>query len=80
MANQAYDLHNPTPAARVIYDGITNSKKIRVLPGETVKDVVLADHVVEKLRRHAALGENADLRVTIAKPATAAKPRRGAKK
>lgn len=64
----AYNLHNPTRAPRVIWDGITNAKPIRVLPGETQEDVVLADHVVARLRRDAALGEDVELKVTEVKP------------
>jgi hypothetical protein len=59
-----YDLRNPTTATRVIYDGITNTKPIRIAPGETVRGVELADHVVDTLRRSAASGSNIDLEVT----------------
>jgi hypothetical protein len=59
-----YDLRNPTTAARVIYDGITNTKPIRIAPGETIRGVLLADHIVDTLRRSAASGPGIDLDVT----------------
>ena len=74
-----YDVFNPTPGPRVIWDGITNAKPIRIASGETKKGVVLADHVVRDLRRSADLGPNADLRVTDSEePAPAAEPLRAA--
>lgn len=45
-----YDIYNPTPSRRVIYDGIENKKAIEIMPGQIVKNIELADHVVEKLR------------------------------
>lgn len=46
-----YDIHNPTPARRVIYDGITNVKAIIIPPKATLNGVPLADHIVERLNK-----------------------------
>ena len=41
-----YDIHNPTKAGRVIYDGVDGQqRKITVLPGETKHGVELAEHI-----------------------------------
>jgi hypothetical protein len=63
-----YDLHNPTRAPRIIYDGIirpellqrldyepsaNDMRCIRIEAGETVKGVALADHVVKRLEDYA---------------------------
>lgn len=45
------DLHNPTPARRVIHDGIENSQRqITVESGATVKNVELSDATIKMLR------------------------------
>jgi hypothetical protein len=67
-----YDLHNPTRAPRIIYDGIVPShllerldyepsandmRCIRVEAGETVKGVALADHIAKRLQDYARRAE-----------------------
>jgi hypothetical protein len=54
-----YDIFNPGPNPRVLYDGIKRGsrseelaqveKTIRIAPGETRKGIELADHVVKRL-------------------------------
>lgn len=45
------DLHNPTPATRVIYDGIEGSQRvITVRPGETAKNVEISETIARELR------------------------------
>lgn len=47
---------NPTPRARVIYDGIKNARPIRIMPGQTIetfdgKPLLLSDLTIERLKR-----------------------------
>lgn len=45
------DLHNPTPAARIIHDGIDGSHKpIVIKSGETVRDVTISKMIADELR------------------------------
>ncbi len=64
-----YDIHNPTPAARVIYDGIitgTHQREYFIPAGETRSGVELAKDIAEELiRRTQGVGrQDADLRLT----------------
>lgn len=58
------DLHNPTSAARVIYDGIKNDMPIRIGPKETLRGQLLGEHVVATLKQSAQLYPHQDLEVT----------------
>lgn len=45
------DLVNPTPARRVIYDGITGSMRaITIEPGETKRNVEISELIAKELR------------------------------
>lgn len=61
MTTTTYDIHNPTPGIRVIYDGSSAQKQIVIQPGDTKKNVPLAAHIVERMRE-------SDLKVTESKP------------
>lgn len=71
-----YDIHNPTRAARVIYDGIDhgggNQREIHIVPGATKLCVALSDDIAQELRNRTrgkdASGksrEDADLQLTL---------------
>jgi hypothetical protein len=56
-----YDIHNPTPAARVIYDGISKNGKpdgaqtaYHFPSGATRKGIELSDVVAEELKKRTA--------------------------
>ena len=56
------DLHNPTRARRVIYDGIEGSmKEITVDPGATLRGVALHRAVAEELRDRNRVKKDSDL-------------------
>lgn len=59
----SYDIHNPTTARRVIYDGSKDQKEVVIEPGTTKKAVPLADHIAKQLRTR-----EADLQLTESKP------------
>lgn len=59
----SYDIHNPTKARRVIYDGSKDQKQVVIEPGDTKKAVPLADHILKQLKAR----EN-DLVITESKP------------
>jgi hypothetical protein len=45
------DLYNPTPARRIVYDGIENSQKpITLDPGETKRNVEISDKLAKELK------------------------------
>lgn len=44
---KSFDLHNPTPARRVIYDGL-RERPIEIGPGDTLKGVPLAPHIADR--------------------------------
>jgi hypothetical protein len=72
-----YDVYNPTPRRRVIFDGIENKAPIAIVSKETKKDVLLSAMTVRRLRERAALiGDANELEVLdpeSAKPAPKAK-------
>ncbi len=49
MPDIIYDIHNPTQARRVIYDGIRN-KEIVIEAGDTKRSVCLAENIVKAIR------------------------------
>jgi hypothetical protein len=57
-----YDIVNPLPARRVLYDGIENTEQIVLEPGEKKVGVRLADQTFEELRRR-----NKDLKIAKGK-------------
>jgi hypothetical protein len=70
------DLYNPTPARRVIYDGITiegasghqsYQKSITVEPGETKRGVTISRLIAEELRDRNRAKRDSDL---VIKPQT----------
>ena len=55
-----YGIHNPTKSPRAIRDGITNSKRIEILPGATIINIELSDSVASRL-----LAVKGDLELTV---------------
>lgn len=56
------DLHNPTRARRIIYDGIPGSmKQIAIASGETKHGVTLSRGIAEELRDRNRVKKNSDL-------------------
>jgi hypothetical protein len=44
-----YDIYNPSPARRIIHNGLAEPRAIEVLPRKSVDGVELADSVAERL-------------------------------
>jgi len=40
-----FNIHNPTPARRIFYDGSPEQRKIEIPPGETRHDVAVEPHI-----------------------------------
>lgn len=61
------NLHNPTRARRIIYDGITDEfgrqKSITVEVGETKKNVTISREIAEELRDRNRAKKDSDLRI-----------------
>jgi len=74
-----YNIHNPTKAARVIYDGIDDGngrqKQYHIPAGESRGGIELADHIAEDLiKRTKGEGkQEADLRLTKLDPPASVK-------
>jgi predicted ATP-grasp superfamily ATP-dependent carboligase len=58
------NLHNPTTARRVIYDGIEGSRKsITVDAGETVHNVTISRRIAEEMRDRNRAKKDSDLQI-----------------
>jgi hypothetical protein len=64
MANKKYDIHNPTPAPRVIYDA--NMVAVGIAPGETTPNVELTDAHAKELQERTKEKPDADVTLTVA--------------
>lgn len=67
----SYDIRNPTPARRVIFDGIEGSMKAITVEGRggEKKNVTLHADIVKELKQRNRTKENSDLIVTLCDPA-----------
>jgi hypothetical protein len=60
-----YDIHNPTPARRVIHDGIEGSQRpITIEAGGDRKNVALSDAVAKDLMARAKAAKDAEVVLT----------------
>lgn len=60
-----YTIFNPTPAVRVIHDGIEGSQRQTAIgPGQTRTGIELSDAVARELARRTRENKDADLQLT----------------
>jgi hypothetical protein len=64
MANKRYDIHNPTPAPRVIYDA--NMVAVGIPSGGTTPNVELTDVHAKELQERTKEKPDADVTLTVA--------------
>jgi hypothetical protein len=64
MANKKYDIHNPTPAPRVIYDA--NMVAVGIPSGGTTPNVELTDVHAKELQERTKEKPDADVTLTVA--------------